>query len=116
MMAFRVLVFAALLAGALGVRTQSRATLAMGNRANPIRRVVNLLQKMMDQVKADAKKEEELVEKFFCYCSTGKGQLEASIAAAEEKIPKVQAAIEEAESRKSQLDADVKKAKEDREE
>jgi len=71
---------------------------------------------MSEQVKADGKKEEELYEKFMCYCTTGKGQLEESISLAEEKMPKVTAAIEAAESRKAQLDADVKKAKADREE
>ncbi|CAK0801420.1 unnamed protein product, partial [Prorocentrum cordatum] len=47
---------------------------------------------------------------------TGRGlfRLETSITMAEEKIPKVTSALEEAKSRKAQLDSDIKKHKADR--
>jgi len=86
----------------------------MESSANPIRRVVNLLQAMQKQVKGDGEKEEELYKKFMCYCTTGKSQLETAVTMAEEKIPKVTAALEEAKSRKAQLDSDIKDHKADR--
>jgi len=86
----------------------------MESSANPIRRVVNLLQAMQKQVKEDGEKEEELYKKFMCYCTTGKSQLETAVTMAEEKIPQVTAALEEAKSRKAQLDADIKDHKADR--
>jgi predicted nucleic acid-binding Zn-ribbon protein len=108
----RVAVVAAFMCAAAGVKTQSRVS--MTNRANPIRRVVDLLQKMQKQVEEEGKLEEELYNKFMCYCTTGKDQLVSSIASAEEKVDKVTASLEEAESRKAQFDSDIKKHKQDR--
>jgi len=82
--------------------------------ANPIRKVVNMLQMMQKKVAAEGEKEKDLFEKFMCYCKTSGGDLGKSIAAAEDKIPKLGAAIKEAEAKHAQLIADIKKAKEDR--
>merc|ERR1740129_2724124 len=60
-----------------------------GLRLNPIRKVVTLLQKMQTKIAAEGKKEEELYEKFVCYCQTGSSDLSASISAAESKVPAV---------------------------
>merc|ERR1719487_1997800 len=49
-----------------------------------------------------------------CYCKNGAGQLEASIGAAETKIPQVDSSIKEAESLHAQLEADLKQHKADR--
>jgi len=82
--------------------------------ANPIRKVVNMLQMMQKKVAAEGVKEKELFEKFMCYCKTSGGDLQKSIAAAEKKIPELGSAIKEAEAKHGQLIADIKKAKEDR--
>merc|ERR1719210_2402257 len=71
-------------------------------RANPIRKVVTLLQSMQKKVKAEGEKEKELYEKFMCYCSGGTKELETAIAAAEEKIPAVGSNIEATEGKLSQ--------------
>jgi hypothetical protein len=84
-------------------------------RANPIRKVVTMLQTMQKKVEEEGEKEEELYEKFACYCKTGKGDLAASIAAAEAKGPAVTSDIEEAESLKAQLDGELEAHKGDRE-
>jgi hypothetical protein len=84
-------------------------------KANPIRRVVNMLEAMQKKVVAEGEKEEELFKKFMCYCKTNKGELEDTIAAAETKGPQVSAAIEEAEGQKAQLEADLVAHKADRE-
>jgi len=84
-------------------------------RANPIRKVVTMLQTMQAKVTAEGEKEEELFKKFMCYCSTNKGALGDSIAAAEAKSPEVSAAIEESTGEKAQLDEDLKAHGADRE-
>merc|ERR1719240_34946 len=73
-------------------------------KANPIRRVVNMLEAMQKKVVAEGETEEELFNKFMCYCKTNKGALEDTIAAAETKGPAVSAAIEESQGEKTQPD------------
>jgi len=75
--------------------------------ANPIRRVVTLLQKMQSSVEAEADKEKKLFEEFMCYCKTGTGDLTKSITAAENKIPQVESALAAAEATKLQLEKDL---------
>jgi len=104
----------ATLAVGAGAAQLSRSESGLQQRANPIRRVVELLKAMQAKVTEEGKKEEELYEKFMCYCKTGQGDLGAAIAAAEDKMPKVTAAIQEATSKKAQTDSDVKQAKADR--
>jgi hypothetical protein len=83
--------------------------------ANPIRKVVNLLQRMQKKVQAEAKAGEDLFDKYMCYCKTGASDLSASIGAADTKIPEVASSIKEAEANKIQLDADLVSHRSDRE-
>ena len=82
--------------------------------ANPIRKVVTLLQNMQKKITAEGDVKEKLYDKYMCYCKNGKGALEKSIADAEEQIPLMEAQIKEELAEKKQLEADIKKAKEDR--
>merc|ERR1719284_2361494 len=82
--------------------------------ANPIRRVVTMLQNMQKKVTAEGERDEELFEKYMCYCKNGAGDLQASIDAADNKIPQVESAIKEAEELKEQLDGDVASHQSDR--
>jgi len=97
------------LAAPIGVASETSTSYA-----NPIRRVVTLLQKMQTQVTAEGKKEEELFEKFMCYCKNGAGDLEASISAAEAKIGADGTALEEAEAQSAQLTKDLAEHKQNR--
>jgi len=99
-------VLAVCLIGADGADSQSAA--------NPIRKVVTLLQSMQAKVKEEGAKELELYKKFMCYCKTGGGDLSGSIGAAEEKIPAVTSDIEEAEARLAGAKSDLKSAQTDR--
>jgi len=82
--------------------------------ANPIRKVVTMIQRMQAQVQAQGEKEKDLFEKFMCYCKTGTSDLEKSIADAETKIPQLEAAIKEMDGEVLQLKADLKQHKADR--
>jgi hypothetical protein len=55
--------------------------------ANPIRKVVTMLQSMQKKITAEGEKEEELFDKFMCYCKNGASALAKSIADAEAKAP-----------------------------
>jgi len=82
--------------------------------ANPIRRVVTLLQQMQAQVTKEGKAEEDLFNKFVCYCKTGSGDLSASITAAEGKITQDTSSLEESSALQVQLNKDLVDHKDDR--
>merc|ERR1719463_955587 len=76
--------------------------------ANPIRKVVTMLQMMMKKIEAEAVKEKDLYDKFMCYCATADGTLGKSIADANTKIPQLEADIKQAVEEKTQLEEDIK--------
>jgi septal ring factor EnvC (AmiA/AmiB activator) len=82
--------------------------------ANPVRKVVTLLQKMEKQVVAEGEREKDLYEKFVCYCKTGTGDFEASIAAAEAKIESLDSEIKASTAEKAKTEEQLAQAKEDR--
>jgi len=105
MASLRVLLLGLLAGSSLAAKEDSL------NMANPIRRVVTLLQKMQSSVVAEGEKEKKLFEEFMCYCKTGTDDLEKSIGAAETKIPQVESALAEAEAALSQLKKDIEEHK-----
>jgi hypothetical protein len=102
------IVLLAILATASSMEEQQQAA------ANPIRKVVTMLQSMQKQVAKEGEKEKELFEKFMCYCKNGASSLEKSIADAEAKAPQLASDIEEAEASEKQMKADIKAAQTDR--
>jgi len=82
--------------------------------ANPIRKVVNLLQAMQKKVTEEGAKAEELHQKFMCYCKTSGSSLGASISAAETKIPDVESSLKVATEKKAQLESNLKSNQVDR--
>jgi len=76
--------------------------------ANPIRKVVTMLQDMQNKVKAEGVKEEALHEKFMCYCKTSSGTLDGSIAEAEAKIEALTASLKADKEKKAQTEEDLK--------
>jgi hypothetical protein len=97
-----------MLAAATAVEQQETVT------ANPIRKVVTMLQSMQNKVKAEGEKEKDLFEKFMCYCKSGDEALAKSISEAEAKVPAVTSDIEEAEGQVKQLKLDLKSHQTDR--
>merc|ERR1719453_1406070 len=82
--------------------------------ANPIRKVVTMLQNMVRKVEAEGEKEKELFEKYMCYCKTSGGDLSKSIGDANTKIPQLGSDIKEAEAKLAQLKEDLKQHQVDR--
>merc|ERR1719265_1980922 len=69
---------------------------------------------MAKKVAAEGEKEEEMYEKFMCYCETSGGALQKSIEEAEAKVPELMSAIEEAVAQKKQLEEELVQHRKDR--
>jgi len=82
--------------------------------ANPVRKVVTMLQGLQAKISAEGEKEKELYDKYMCYCKTSGGDLAKGIADAQTKIPQLQSDIAENEAKLAQLKLDVEGHKADR--
>jgi len=104
------------LMAAAGARAGSvaRGNAVADSGANPIRRVVSMLQGMAKKVASEGEKEQELYDKFQCYCKNGNADLSLSISSSNTKVPQVQSDIEESESKVKQYQQDLKSHQEDR--
>ena len=83
-------------------------------RANPIRKVVGMLQDMQKTVESEGEKEKELFDKFMCYCNNGAGSIDASIETAGAQIASLTGKIDTESAQKSQMDQDLVQHKADR--
>merc|ERR1719482_2315199 len=93
----------------------SCAALTLQMEANPIRKVVTLLQDMQKELDAEGKKEEELYNKFMCYCDGNTDEMSKSAEDASTKITELKAKLEAEKAEKSQLDQALVGHKKDRE-
>jgi len=83
--------------------------------ANPIRKVVTLMQNMQKEIEAEGAKEKELFDKFMCYCSGGTDSLKKAIADATAEAEELTAKLKSEEAEKSQIAQDLIGHKKDRE-
>jgi len=81
---------------------------AHASAANPIRKVVTMLQEMQVKVTEEGKKEQELFDKFMCYCKTAGGDLETSIKEGKAKIIALEELLKTGKEQMEQLEADLK--------
>jgi len=84
------------------------------HRANPIRKVVTMLQDMEKKVTAEGEAEEAAYKEFMCYCKTGVADLEKSISDGEAKIEALDAKLKEQAEKKAQTEADLQEHTESR--
>jgi len=82
--------------------------------ANPIRKVVTMLQSMQAKVEEEGEKEKALFDKYMCYCKTAGGDLSASIADAGSSISDLGNKIKAAKEQKAVLAEELKTAQSDR--
>jgi len=112
---FRLVLIAPILARAAGLNaaqgqgqessySQSQTDQSM---ANPVRKVVTMLQMMTNKIEAEAKKEKALYDKFMCYCATADTDLSASIEDANTKIPQLESDIKESTEEKARLEGEL---------
>merc|ERR1719428_1725666 len=103
------------IAAPLTITAKGKIEQDSSHNANPMRRVITMLQMMAKKVEAEGKAQQELYEKFMCYCKSSGEELGKSIGDAETKIPQLESDIKEAEAMKAQLDADLITHKQERE-
>jgi hypothetical protein len=71
-------------------------------------------QKNQTKYSTEGEKEQDLYEKFMCYCKNGTADLEKQGADAAAEAADLNAKVEAQSSEKKQVDADLKQAKKDR--
>merc|ERR1719440_2563530 len=75
--------------------------------ANPIRKVVAMLQDMQKTVEAEGEKEKALFESFMCYCNNGAGSLEHAIQMAATNIDGLTGKIGTESAQQSQFQQEI---------
>jgi len=89
-------------------------TLTAQEKANPIRKVVTILQDMQKELEAEADKEKGLFEKFMCYCDGNTDGMSNAAKEAGQKITELESSLEAQKAEKSQLDQELIQHKQDR--
>jgi len=82
--------------------------------ANPIRKIVTLMQDMAKEIEAEGVKEKELFDKFMCFCSGGKEELEKTSEDSAAAVETLSSQAEEQKAEKSGLEQDLKKHEDER--
>merc|ERR1719428_2712121 len=83
--------------------------------ANPIRKIVTLLQNMQKEIEAEGAKEKELFDKFMCFCSGNNGELSKAAADATAAIEQLGAKLKAEEAEKVTVAQELIDHKKDRE-
>jgi len=97
-------IFALTLLALLGCAAAGRSAEAG---ANPIRKVVTMMQNMQKEIAETGAKEKELFDKFMCYCKNAGGDLSKSISENEAKASELPSQVEESEASLVQLKEDL---------
>jgi len=93
----------------------SCAALTLQTEANPIRKIVTLLQDMQKEIQAEGEKEQKLYDKFMCYCDGNTGDMSKSAEEAAQRITELKAKLEAESAEKVGLDQELMGHKQDRE-
>merc|ERR1719160_1182019 len=75
--------------------------------ANPVTRVVNLLNEMKKEVENEAKEDKKVFEKYDCWCRTNEEEKTAAVETAKKSIEDLTTAIEEYIARKASLGTEI---------
>lgn len=82
--------------------------------ANPIRRVVTLLEEMQKEIETEVAKEKEIMKKFECYCKKNDKELGKKVEEAAALVKKAQAEAKQYGDEKKKLGEEIKQHKADR--
>merc|ERR1719311_849916 len=102
-----------LLLGLVGASSASASTLETDSAANPIRKIVTLLQDMSKEIEGEGEKEKELFDKFMCYCETTTADLQKTADGASAQVSELSAKLEEDAAEKSTVEQELKEHKND---
>jgi len=104
----------ALLSLAVAPVEAAQFQIAVSTAANPVRKVVTLLQAIQGKVQKEGEKETELHSKYMCYCGNGAGTLGKSMSDANAKIAELTSSIAEAQQHQAQLQQELAEHRADR--
>merc|ERR1719271_573040 len=99
---------------AFGALARSVQSTDMDQGANPIRKIVTLMQDMQKEIEAEGAKEKELYDKFMCFCSGGAEELAKTSADAAAAAESLSSKAEAEKAEKSGLEEDLAKHEADR--
>jgi len=94
--------------------TFAGSAVAGGSGANPIRKVVTLLQDMQKEVEAEGAKEKELFDKFMCFCTGNTAELQKNIDDGKAKVDDLTGQLKAETAQKAQFALDIVRHKEDK--
>jgi hypothetical protein len=97
----------------LAIAATTAHSSSVNGHANPIRKVVTMLQNLKAKVEGEGAKEREIHEKYMCYCKNGAASLEKSLADGGSRFPQLEADIKAAEAKKAGLDNEIANHKAD---
>jgi chromosome segregation ATPase len=89
--------------------------LALSAGENPVRKIVNLLQNMQKKIEEEGEQQQEMFEKFMCYCDTNSGKLQKSVDDLTETVPQNEASVKSKTELKAQIEGELVTHKQDRE-
>jgi len=89
-------------------------TLQAEAKANPIRKVVTILQDMQKEIEVEGEKEQDLFDKFMCYCTGNTDGMTKAAEEAGQRITELKSKLEAEKAEKSQLDQELIQHKQDR--
>jgi DNA repair exonuclease SbcCD ATPase subunit len=95
--------------------TWSCEALTLQAEANPIRKVVTLLQDMQKELAKEGEVEKDMFDKFMCYCDGNTEGMSKAVEEAGEKITELKSKLEAEKAEKAQLDQELVQHKLDRE-
>jgi DNA repair exonuclease SbcCD ATPase subunit len=90
------------------------ATVLSESQANPIRRVVGLMQNMVKKIEAEAERDDELFAKFACYCDKNSAAMAKAIADGKTQIGQLQSDIASDKAARDQVVSELAQHKEER--
>merc|ERR1719253_816136 len=82
--------------------------------ANPIRKVVTLLQDMQKEIEAEGEKEEEAFDKFMCYCDGSTSDMAKGAEEGTQKVAELTSKVESLKAEKTQLEQELAQHQSDR--
>jgi len=83
-------------------------TAALKVEANPIRKIVNLLEAMQKEIQVEGEKEKVVFDNFMCFCDNGAADLLKAASDAKAQNKAAVAKLEASSSEKAQLEEDIK--------
>merc|ERR1719238_275526 len=96
------------LLGLVGTSFASVSMVKTDTSANPIRKIVTLLQDMSKEIEGEGEKEKELFDKFMCYCESTQDSLSKVADSSSAKVAELSAKLEEDSAEKSTVEQELK--------